>query len=50
MDDMHDLRPGKAVPDRRVEGHRSDDDDEDEDDSQELDLEGIDPALLEAAG
>ena len=43
MDDMHDLGPGKAMADRRVEGHG--DDEEDEDDSQ-LDLDDIDPALL----
>lgn len=51
MDDMHDLGPGKGVGERRVEGQGEDDDlDDDDDDGEELGLDGIDPALLEAAG
>lgn len=47
MDDVHDLGPGKAMAERRVEDH---DDDEDDDDDEALDLAGMDPALLERAG
>ena len=47
MDDMHDLGPGKAGVERQVQDDVEDD--VDEDDREELDLDDIDPALLEAA-
>ena len=46
MDDMHDLDPRKANQ-RQVRQEMGDDEDQDED--QVLDLDDIDPALLEAA-
>jgi hypothetical protein len=48
MEGIHELATGKGA-ERRMQASVEDEDDEDDDDGEELDLDDIDPALLEAA-